>query len=313
MCGRLAKGLLVSAMVCIGLPATMRADDRFSVDEDGQRLRVRFDPGSRVALGVLSGAGKLPAGWGHDLCLDLDLAWRSVFAFDQEGIQWQLDHVFARGRISPWIRSASQVPDLDLTAYRLTFLRHAKEPYLTWPGNPPRRFFFPFDVGLDIQAGRIRTQPPAGSEMEAVRLQVARAGLLLDPWRTGRSGQSVEIGLGARYDIDFIAAPDLARSNTAHRLAPMTDLSVRFRWQDEEGLTLVNLRAEVWPHWVSTGGWDYGAEGHARFERILVALNDQPIRAIIDAGITRHPRAPTLPDQVEARIQAGLAIDFQLR
>jgi len=293
--------------------APVRADEAFVTDEQGRSFRVRFDPGSRVWLGALSGAGLSGRGARHLPELDLGAGWRSIFRFDQEGIQWELDHRFAAGRLSPVPGESGRGPLLDLTGYGFTFLRHAQEPYLLWPGSPPSRLFFPFDVGLEAQVGRLRLAPGRGDSPDLLRLGAARAVLFLDPWRPGRPGCGLSLGLLVRYDVDLVGKPGLAGAEAVHRLVPLTGGAVRLRFQDSDGLTFIDARAEGWGHWATQGGWGYGLQAQARFERVLIAIDDQPLSAVIEAAADRHPPAGPFPAAWEGRIQAGLSFGFQLR
>lgn len=293
--------------------APARAGEEFVTDDQGRSFRARFDPGSRVWLGALDGVGLGERASGHRLELDFGVGWRSLFRFDAEGIQWELDHRFVTGRIAPVPAGPGRAPAIDLTGYGFLFMRHAAEPYVLWPGSPPTRLFFPFDVGLEAQVGSLRLSPRSARQPDLFRLGAARAALLLDPWRPGRPGCGLSLGLLVRYDVDLIGSPGLSDPDTVHRLVPFTGGALRLRWQDEDGLTRVNARVEGWGHWATEGGWGYGLQAAARFERVLIAVNDQPVSAVVEAAADRHPPAGSVPATWEGRVQAGLSFGFQLK
>ena len=96
-------------------------------------------------------------------------------------------------------------------------------------------------------------------------------------------------------------------------MAPFTAVSVRWRLQDEDGLTRFDLRGDLTPHWASPGGWQLGAEAVARFERVLVAFNDEPVAVVLEAGYQRRSPCPGFGGDHELKFLAGLAFGLQLK
>jgi hypothetical protein len=310
----LPRGLAITALLWLGLLSVCRAGD-FSVDEKGRRFRVRFDPASEVRLGLMAGT----AGGSEDFAavaeLDLGILYRAFAEFGdkpEDRISWQLDHRFLTGRIRPWSDGLDDLPELDLIAYTGSFLRHSAAPYMVLPTDPPQRFYFPFDVGVECSVGRVRI-PSQAESPRILRLGLARASVLLDPWRSGKPGNSLEIGLGVSYDLDLVGQNSLENPAVIHRLAPFTALSVRFRLQDPDGLTTLDLRGDLTPHWASSGSWGIGAETTAHFERVLVAVNDEPVALVLEAGYQRLPPAPGFEGAHELTFLAGLAFGLQLK
>jgi hypothetical protein len=147
-----------------------------------------------------------------------------------------------------------------------------------------------------------------------LRLGAARASVLLDPLRSNRTGNSLEFGVGVRYDIDLVGSPTLQHPGTVHRLAPFTATSLRWRWQDRPGLTCAELFATWYPHWSSEGSWTArAAEGRGRLERVVVAVNDQPVALVLDATYARHPPLHNVEVRDEFRVQAGVSVGLQLK
>lgn len=298
--------LASAAQFMLGLvPIYAAAAANFSVDEKGQSFRVRFDPASEVRLGLITKASGGSEQFAASSALELGVLYRSFVEFgdkEEDRITWQLDHRFLAGRIRP----GDQV-ELDLTAYGGSFLRHSAAPYMVLPTDPPQRFYFPFDVGVETRVGRVRLDP------EFIRLGLARAAVLLDPWRSGKAGNSLEFGVGVSYDLDLTGGPAFEDPGVVHRVAPFTAVSVRWRLQDADGLTRFDLRGDLTPHWASTGGWELSAEAAARFERVLVAVNDEPVALVLEAGYQRLPPAPNYAGAHEFTCLAGLAFGFQLK
>jgi hypothetical protein len=257
--------LASAAQFMLGLvPVYAAAARDFSADEEGRPFRVRFDPASEVRLGLVAGASGGSQRFEAASALELGILYRSFAEFgdkEEDRITWQLDHRFLTGRIQPGDRT-----ELDMVAYSGSFLRHSAAPYMVLPTDPPQRFYFPFDVGVEARVGRVRLDPKI---IEAI-----------------------------------------------HRVAPFTAVSVRWRLQDQDGLTRFDLRGDLTPHWASVGSWQVGAEAVARFERVLIAVNDEPVALVLEAGYERLPPAPGFAGfegAHEFTFLAGLAFGFQLK
>jgi hypothetical protein len=300
----LKRTLASAALLLLGWTPVCAAGD-FAVDEQGRRLRVRFDPASEIRLGLVASAQTDGTRFEAFPELELGILYRSFAEFgdkEEERITWQLDHQFLTGRIRP-----GELPGLDLVAYAGSFLRHSVAPYLVLPTDPPQRFYFPFDVGVETRVGRVRIDP------DIIRLGLARAAVLLDPWRSGRPGNSLEFAVGMSYDLDLLGEPDFENPEVIHRVAPFTAVSVRWRLQGDEGLTNFDLRGDLTPHWASSGGWQLSAEVTARFERVLLAVNDEPVALVLQAGYERLPPASGFAGADELSFLAGLAFGLQLK
>jgi hypothetical protein len=300
--------MIAAACLFLAGPAhTGPGEDSYATDERGRRFRIRFDPASQISLGLHTAFTGGPEDLGHSWELGLGYSLRSVLEFvqDDDRIRWQLDHRVLGSRIG--MAASGDLPELDLTAYAGSYLRHTDFPYLTLPTDPPRRFYFPFDIGMQVEAGRLELSSLNDTD-QLLRLGVVRAAVLLDPWRSGRDGNSLEFGLGVRYHLDILGDPGLEDGRTIHRVAPFTDLSVRFRYQDADGLTVLDLQARLFPHWASSSGWTMATEGIARMERVLVAVNDQPVALVLSA--TFRDMGNELASEI--RLTAGLQLGFQL-
>ncbi len=309
---RTPLALVITALFCTLPPRSTRAAELaqdYVQDDAGRRVRVRFDPSSRVWLGgvvaAIPGAtrGAVVAG----LEGSIDYERRSESGPRGERVRWQLDHRVLTTTIYPGV--GPLLAPMDATLYRGTYLRHAERAYLTFPSSPPRRVPFPFDIGLDVALGSLWV--PAGPD-ETVRIGAARTGVVLDPWRSGVVGRSLELALVARYDLDW--APGVPGAKLVHRIAPLTSPQARLRWQDDAGLTRISMQAAWIPQWSSAGAFRAdAAEAHGRVERVLVAVNDQPLALALSADYWRFPGSSSASAASELRVGLGLGLGFQLR
>jgi hypothetical protein len=237
-------------------------------------------------------------------------------------VVWQADHRVLAGWIAPASRPIDGVPALDAAVYSASLLRHDQSPSVVLPVSPPVSLPFPFDIGFDGEVGRVSIplappEAPGGGAAPVVRTGVVRASVVLDPWRSGEPGRSLELGLGVRYDID--AYPDAgdgaaARGATVvHRVAPMTAGSVRLRIQAEDGLTALDVRGDFIPHWTSEDRWRVTVLSAAHLERTLAAINDQPIVTVLEGGYGLLPPAGDAEGMHDIRVSLGLRFNVSLQ
>ncbi|MFO0660458.1 MAG: hypothetical protein U0165_11595 [Polyangiaceae bacterium] len=311
---------------------------RFLKDEHGHPYRISFDPSSRIRIGVampLVGAHHVEP---SSTEVSLGIAYRSfwVWGVGESRVSWQLDHKILNGWVRPaarsWLssrtssldprdsRDPSNEPPFTGSLYAVSGLRHDSSPRAVLPTSPPRSVPFPFDVGFDAEVGRFSSPmtPPSsrvdGSALRTIRAAVMRGSLFLDPWRSGRPGRSLELGVGPRYDLDLVAVRGSREGwSTVHRVAPFTATSIRFRWQDNDGLTAIDLRAEVVPHWTTERHWATLFLSSAHAERALFAIDDQPIALALDFTAERHPQSELARASTEIRGVAGLVFGLNLR
>jgi hypothetical protein len=284
----------------------------WETDEAGRVFKIAFDPGSRLILGF----GVLVEGTDRRTdalaALDAGIRCRQTFSsgMKHDVVRWQLEHRLFGGNVRPAAEGPGGWPSMDLSAYHGVFVRHAENATITLPSDPPRQVRFPLDVGVETEVGRARIDPWISGKQNTVRLGLARAAVLLDPWRPGRSGNGLEIGIGVRYDLDIGLGPGAGVKGTVHRVAPFTAASVRWRLQDGQGLTAVEMRADSVPHWRSGGGFAFFGEASSRFERVLLALNDQPLSLVLDAA-SRIDQGAHGGWAGEYRMLLGMSFGFQ--
>ncbi len=358
--------VLLALLTGLTLPRLARAEEGEGRDDardhqispEGRRFRVRFDPASRVWIGARSAlaadAGRLapggaaPAPASPGLEIDLGISYRSWLPSGAgvARVVWQVDHRVLAGWVAPLARPVAGTPALDATLYSASLLRHDESPRVVLPMSPPVSVPFPFDIGVEGEVGRlsIPSIPPAGAggaggaggqaSVPLIELGVLRASALLDPWRSGLPGRSVEIGVGVRYDLDAYAEPApasgegsagaapppsgagpraLGRPRVIHRIAPMTAGSLRVRLQSSDGLAVLDCRGDVVPHWSSEGRWQIMVRSDAHLERTLIAINDQPIAAVLEGGYRMLPPALDVAALHDLRVSLGLSFALQLR
>lgn len=283
------------------------------IDLQGRSFRVRFDPGHRVELGAGAAIATVNSEevlFTTELRANIAARLFLVWGEDETLVSWLIDSAWLSGWMWPTERNADDVPAMSLSLYQGHYLRHSANPYIVFPSSPPKRVYFPFDVGVSVDLARLWV--PAQST-RSLHLTTVEAYVLLDPWRSGQPGKSFEFGLGVRYDIDIegddagFDAPEIT-----HRVAPFTALTARLRWEDEMGRTALDVRGDLHPHWSSEGGWALTALSTAHFERILIAIHDEPIALTVDASYRFLPETPRSAAIHELRAMVGLSMLWQL-
>jgi hypothetical protein len=299
------------------------------VSPEGHPFRVRFDPASRIWLGMSYALGRGADGaWAHLPEVDLGLSYRGRYAsgVGRGRIVWQVDHRVLAGWVTPFSRPIAGVPGLDAAAYATSLLRHDELPSVVLPLSPPVGVPFPFDIGFEGEVGRVSIppSPPArvgGGEAPVVRTGVLRASVVLDPWRSGEPGRSLELGIGARYDVDAYPAAGSGGGGGAsaggtavvHRVAPMTAGSLRLRAQSDDGLWALDCRGDFVPHWTSEDRWRVMVLSAAHAERTLAAINDEPIVAVLEGGYRLLPATAEVEALHDVRVSLGLTMNLALQ
>jgi hypothetical protein len=320
------RSLLVAAACLLTSLTTspVGAQEGYQTSPEGRSFRVRFDPESRIRLGfgdALGLGGARDGAVAQAPEVTAGVAYRQIESagVGKDRIVWQVDHRFVSGWIHPLRRASQRLPAFDATLYAVTALRHDELPSIVLPSSPPVSVPFPFDVGFEAQLGqvdvpeRLPVAAADGARLPVVHIGVMHAAMILDPWRSGAVGRSFEIAFGARYDIDTYGAPSLQEPRVLHRIAPMTATSLRFRTQTDDGLLLVDCRGEAVPHWTSESIWKVAAAGSARLERIVLAVNDEPIAAVLEGGYRLSPGTRDVGLTHEVRVSLGLSFNLALK
>lgn len=319
-------------VVLLSIPGIARADDPpqgeerdYQVDPaTGHPFRVRFNPARRFSIGLgaaiepLSSAPAKPA-----FEATIGLSVRSIYTFGQGPglILWNIEHRILSGFLWPFRRMDAGAPVMDAALYSVSLHRHDEAPSAVLPFTPPVSVPFPFDIGFEAEVGRVfipsalPESAAGGSLLPMVRIGVMRASAFLDPLRSVTPGRSIEIGVGARYDVDPTAksaSGGLGDVRMVHRIAPMTATSLRLRFQSEDGLNVLDLRGDFIPHWTSEQTWKIMALASGRLERTLLAINDEPIDLVLEGTYRRSPETETTRVVDDVRVSLGLTFNVQI-
>lgn len=303
-------------------PAAPPEGGDYAIDpETGHPFRVRFNPARRVWAAFSAAALPLsdepekptPEG-GFGIWL------RTLFPSGKGAdlVVWQIEHRWVTGWVWPFYRAVEGIPAMDAALYSASLHRHDEAPSAVLPFTPPVSVPFPFDIGFEMEIGRVfvpgllPVSASSGAPVPMLRVGVLRASVFVDPWRSGVPGRTLEIGVGARYDVDPIASPTLQEARMLHRIAPMTATSLRFRFQSLDGLTALDVRGDFIPHWTSERTWKIMALAAGRVERTLIAINDQPIAAVLEGSYRRSPESEDLSAVNDVRISLGLMFNIEI-
>ncbi|MBW2699453.1 MAG: hypothetical protein JRF33_01430 [Deltaproteobacteria bacterium] len=79
------------------------------------------------------------------------------------------------------------------------------------------------------------------------------------------------------------------------------------------GRTSISFDGHLVPHWASQGGWALGAEAQADLQRVLLAINDQPLSINLTCSYQRWPGMAEQAASHELRATLGLSMGWQLR
>ncbi|MDW8251927.1 MAG: hypothetical protein RMJ98_21740, partial [Myxococcales bacterium] len=182
---------------------------------------------------------------------------------DDPGIFWRAEHGILR------VTSTDQ--RFRGSLYEGRFLRHSREGYLLFPGNPSRRLVVPFDVGLELFAGRVDGR----STETDVRLNGVRGALLADFSRSDTFRRRLALGAVTRWDLRVDREQ---RAITEQAVAPFTMGHVGVYMESASGLTLAGLNGEA--GYATLGrrvGWRPVLQLDVTVERIVLAFNDLPL------------------------------------
>jgi hypothetical protein len=277
-------------------------------DADGQRFRVRFDPGERliVAAGAETSARDLGA---PGFAVEVGLLLRGERPAPGWDVHWKRNHEIAHLRLHPGagLRGAA----VDGALYQGIFLRQSREGTLTLPLSPPIAVPLPFDVGLLVEVGRLQGAlwpAPGGPSPIGLDAGVFHGEVLADFWRSRQPGRWLTLGVGGRYEIG-LRRDDGGALLRDHRVSPMSTLAVAFHSERADGLAAGGVRAEAAHRWSSVRGWERAYRVDADVEVTPLAANDHPLAlfaiATADAGADLpHP---------ELRVMAGIRFSQPLR
>ncbi|MBA3542709.1 MAG: hypothetical protein H0T79_24040, partial [Deltaproteobacteria bacterium] len=153
--------LVAVALLALG-GSSARAESCTGVTGSGGRFATCFDPGNRLSLTAGSD------GFGGGIAL------RHLVKFDDDpDLAWKLEHTILEAR------HAGFEPEFAGVLYRGRFIRHTRDGRLVLPLGTPKTIFLPFDIGAQIEAGRVTWRDEVG-----IRIGIVKTAALVDLWRS---------------------------------------------------------------------------------------------------------------------------------
>lgn len=260
--------------------------------ESVDTFATEFDPGRGIELTETGGLLGLDASTTFTASLRI----RGVRSSkSKQGTIWFNDHRLARLEARPAYADRA----IFVTAYEGVLRRHVDEGFVLLPFSPPVKLPFPFDLGLALTAARYERIVNDGWSLET-----ARVTLFFDAVRAPTA--RFHFGLG----------PSLAhtlRGNGAvltHALMPLTGIQALATLESEDGRWV--LRAEGVAGWTFDPGanapGEFRARGEIVGERVLLAINDQPIALTLRGTGAWRDRGGGARSEIA--VQAGLTVRF---
>ncbi|MFY0570365.1 hypothetical protein ACN28E_41975 [Archangium lansingense] len=246
-------------------------------DKAGEPFPICFDPGN----GLLAGAGAAVQDGEATPELYAGILVRTQRTSRSKGTPWLNTHRLFVTRA----RSGMAHQGLIATLYEGNLRRHLEEGFILVPTARPVRIPFPFDLTLAMRLGHYERRVWEGPGWT---LETGRAALLLDPVRAPTARVWLGLGPAASHTLRS------SRQGTVHELSPFTTLLLDAGYETEDGWWATRVTAFA--------GWTLGFDGGMRFrtreevslERLLIAVNDQPVwlrlsaaHTHADAGVAR--------------------------
>lgn len=287
------------------IPALAETPPGWHRDERQRLMQVNFDLNRRIWLGAGYGAGSFP--WSDQ-------------GEASAGIRWDVPfHLFsapALARVRAFETFAGfDGKSVDFTVAGIDASRAYPSPLFritTFVGKP-RRFDPPLYVGGWLEVVRVETLHTSAGWLD--RTQFGAAALTLDLWRSRDLASFVRLRAGAGYE----QASQLDGAAWVPQAALDLDLTL-----DRGGFH--HLRLTALSEWLSTTGTNgYQPKdpatprlparrtretAKAEYEIILLAVNDQPISAVLDVRGQRRNDVPGLDDGWHAQGTASLRFNL---
>jgi hypothetical protein len=256
-----------------------QVDECIMETDAGDRFPVCFDPGNALLLGTglqVRGGVALPT-------FQAGVLLRTERTSRSKGLLWFNTHRILVTEATPGTARRG----LTTTLYEGTFRRHLEEGFILIPTSRPLRVPFPFDVTLAVRAGHLERRVWEGP---GLTLETGRAALLLDPVRSA-SGR-LWLGFGPSASHSLRRMPD---GTLEQEISPFTSGVLETGYETVDGWWTV--RASALAGWINSlkGDRRFRARADASIERILFALNDQPLwlqlhgsYAYKDVGLARQ-------------------------
>ncbi|MCP3098961.1 hypothetical protein LZ198_08735 [Myxococcus sp. K15C18031901] len=274
----LALGLALVLAASTGEPPPAPEQPCLARDARGDTFPICFDPGDGVVVGV----GTRMSQGSPALSLRAGVHLRTGRTSQSKATPWYNNHRLAG--VEAW---GGEQRGFTVTAYDGLLRRHLEEGFILVPTARPVRIPFPFDVSLALRAGHLERRPWEG---RGWTLETGRVGLLVDPLRAASGRVWLALGPVASHTLRY------SPQGTEHALSPFTSLMFDLGLETEDGLWA--LRASGLAGWnrdVEGGTLDFRARSDASLERVLIAVQDQPVAVRLagsyvggDAGLQRR-------------------------
>lgn len=247
-------------------------------EEDGESFPTCFDPGNGFELGVFGfdrigvQSGDMHVSPTFTGAILLRTERTSV---SKEGTLWFNEHRFLDTRAQP----DSNQRSLLVTAYQANLRRHLKQGFLLVPSTPPIRLPFPFDFSINLSLLRYERRVFEGG---GYTVETGRAAVLLDPLRSPTGAIRLAVGPSLSHELRVRQGGDVTQE-----FSPMTSLYGEFVAETDDGWW--NVRASGLAGYVFTpdGNTFFRARAEGSVDRLLFALNDQPIDLRLSGSYAR--------------------------
>lgn len=234
-------------------------------DPDGTPFALCFDPGNGFELAA-GGAAKSVSGTTLGTpVLSGGLRLRASRTSRSKGTLWSNTHRFGLFNYD----ASSEVQAFSVLGYEGVFRRHLRDGYILVPtGRNPLRIPFPFDLAISLSGLRYERRIFEGP---GAVLDTGRAALLLDPIRSESNRARLGFGVALGHTARFVG------STWAHEFSPFTLGQLEASFESEDGLWALRLGGFAGLAYALDGASFFKARGELAIERVLFAIDDQPV------------------------------------
>lgn len=258
-------GLALAALVSSAPPP---GDECLGFDDDGRSYPVCFDPGEGLELGVgvmmrRTWSGAVGAGTALQVRAGILLRTERRSRSKPDS-RW----FFEQRLLSTTLEPLDKLRAVRFTLYEGTFHRHLDEGFILVPTARPLRLPFPFDLAFHTRVGHLERRVFDGAGM---KVEVVRAGLLLDAVRDPSRRVHAALGPALSYTVRT------DRQTWTHELSPFTSLMLDLGAETADGWWRTRLTGIAGWATAPGGGSFFRAAAEATVDRLLFAVNDQPL------------------------------------
>ena len=265
----------MSAALWLAMVAALGAtgEECTEYNELGEPFTTCFDPARGISFGVAATARGTGAG-----AASIDPSYSFVIRYrtadpsrNKTKSLWFNTHRF----VETHAEADAAVRSLTFTAYQATLRRHLEEGgFVLIPTADPVRLRFPFDVALDVGLFRYERRVFEGP---GYTVEPAHIALLFDPLRSLAGHTRFAFGPSLADELRVVPG------SVVHEVSPFTSAQLDAGFETEDGWWSARLSA--------VSGWVYVPGNPSRFrtratatmERVLIALNNQPVDLVVSA------------------------------